>query len=67
MPESDCIGGGDVMKTIVVKWVEGNEYCYGEVMRVIESDHKRFSKGTMFSFGFFNVAIAEGYTIILLP
>ena len=54
------------MKTIVVKWME-EEGPYGTAMRVIESDHKRFSKGTRFDFGFFKVATNEGYTIISLP
>ena len=54
------------MKTIVVKWVE-EEGMYGKAMRVIESDHVRFSPGTRFDFGFFGVATEEGYTIISLP
>jgi hypothetical protein len=54
------------MKTIIVKWVEDGGQ-YGKEMRVIESDHKRFSKGTRFDYGFFNIATDEGYTIISLP
>lgn len=54
------------MKTIVVKWVEDNGQ-YGKEMRVIESDHERFSQGTRFDYGFFNIATEEGYTIISLP
>jgi len=55
------------MKTIVVKWVKEEEWGYGKAMRVIESDHERFSKGTRFDFGFFDIATDEGYTIISLP
>lgn len=60
------------MKTIVVKWVKEEEWSialggYGKAMRVIESDHERFRKGTRFDFGFFNIATDEGYTIISLP
>jgi hypothetical protein len=54
------------MKTIIVKWVECGG-IYGTEMRVIESDHERFSKGTRFDYGFFSVATDEGYTIISLP
>lgn len=54
------------MKTIVVRWVE-DDGMYGKEMRIVESDHERFSKGTRFDFGFFNIATAQGYTIISLP
>lgn len=55
------------MKTIVVKWVEETTYGYDKAMRVIISDHERFSAGTRFDFGFFSIATDEGYTIISLP
>jgi len=55
------------MKTIVVKWVKEEEYGYGKAMRVIESDHDRFSVGTRFDYGFFSIATNEGYTIVSLP
>ena len=55
------------MKTIVVKWVPEDDYGYGKSMRVIESDHERFCKGSRFDFGFFNIATDEGYTIISIP
>lgn len=48
------------MKTIVVKWVP-------EEMRVLASDHSRFTVGSRFDFGFFEIATDEGYTIISLP
>jgi hypothetical protein len=54
------------MKTIVVKWIE-EKGIDGQAMKVIESDHERFSKGTRFDFGFFTIATEEGYTIISLP
>lgn len=44
------------MKTIIVKWVEEKEqWGYGKAMRVIVSDHERFSNGTRFDYGFFNI------------
>lgn len=55
------------MKTIVVKWVKEEEFGYGKAMRVIESSHERFVKGTRFDYGFFGIATDEGYTIISLP
>jgi len=58
------------MKTIVVKWVKEEVFGYGrygKAMRVIESDHGRFSNGTRFDFGFFVIATNEGYTIVSLP
>ena len=54
------------MKTIVVKWMP-EDSMYGKAMIVIASDHERFSNGTRFDYGFLNVAISEGYTIIILP
>ena len=55
------------MKSIVVKWVKEEEYGYGKAMRVIESSHERFVKGSRFDFGFSSIATDEGYTIISLP
>jgi len=55
------------MKTIIIKWIPEEEWGYGKAMRVIESDHPRFMKGTRFDFGFFGIATDEGYTIISLP
>ena len=55
------------MKTIIVKWVKEKESGYGTTMRVIESDHERFVKGSRFDFGFFQIATGEGFTIISLP
>jgi hypothetical protein len=55
------------MKTIIVRWEEEEEWGYKWVMRVIESDHGMFKKGTRFDFGFFSIATEEGYTIVSLP
>lgn len=58
------------MKVIIVRWVPEvsvSGYGYGYEMRVIESDHERFVKGSRFDFGFMNIATKEGYTIISLP
>lgn len=54
-------------KEIIVKWVKEKEWGYGKAMRVIESTHPRFSKGTRFDYGFFSIATDEGYTIISYP
>jgi len=59
------------MKTIVVRWRperwRPEKGFYGKAMIVIESDHERFVAGSRFDFGFFEIATAEGYTIISLP
>ena len=55
------------MKTIIVQWVLEEEWGYGKAMRVINSDHPRFTKGSRFDYGFFDIATNEGYTIISLP
>lgn len=55
------------MKNIIVKWIPEDTYGYGKAMKVIESDHDRFVKGSRFDFGFFRVATDEGFTIISLP
>ena len=55
------------MKTIIVKWVPEKAFGYDMAMRVIESSHERFKKGSRFDFGFFSSATKEGYTIISLP
>lgn len=55
------------MKTIIVKWMPEEVFAYKKAMRVIESDHPRFKKGTRFDFGFMSIATDEGYTIISLP
>jgi hypothetical protein len=52
---------------IIVKWVPEEKYGYEIAMRVIQSDHPRFTTGTRFDFGFFSIATKEGYTIISLP
>jgi len=55
------------MKTIIVKWVPEEDHGYSKAMRVIESDHERFIKGSRFDYGFFSIATDEGFTIISLP
>jgi len=54
-------------KEIIVKWIEEKEWGYGKAMRVIESTHPRFTEGTRFDFGFFNIATDEGYVITSYP
>ena len=54
-------------KTIVVQWVKEDQWGYGKAMRVVGSDHPRFTAGSRFDFGFFDIATDEGYQIISLP
>ena len=54
------------MKTIVFKWMTDG-FGTGDEMRVIESTHPWFVKGSRFDYGFFNIATGQGYTIISLP
>ena len=54
------------MKYIVVQHLlEGGQYR--TAMRVIRSNHPRFSDGTRFDYGFMGIASEEGYTITVLP
>ena len=55
------------MKTIIVRWEKEEGLGHDEAMRVIESDHPRFTRGSRFDYGFFNIATNEGFTIISLP
>ena len=60
------------MKKIIVKWIGCSEekvkaFGYAKEMRVIYSNHKRFTEGTRFDFGFMQIASDEGYIIELLP
>lgn len=54
-------------KTITVQWVPEGKFGYSKAMKVTESTHERFTEGTRFDFGFFNIATDEGYTIVSLP
>jgi len=40
---------------------------YEKAMRVIYSDHERFTEGTRFDYGFMGIASGEGYAIEVLP
>ena len=55
------------MKTIIIKWIPEDNFGYGKAMRVIVSNHERFTVGSRFDLGFFSIATDEGYTIISLP
>ncbi len=56
------------MKKITVQWRKTtNDKVYDKEMRVIKSNHKRFTKGDRFDFGFMEIASLEGYVIELLP
>ncbi len=56
-----------MLKQIKVRWVKEEQFGYGKAMRVVESNHERFTVGSRFDFGFFNIATDEGYVIISLP
>lgn len=54
------------MKYIVVQLLlEGGQYR--TALRVVRSNHPRFSDGTRFDYGFMGIATQEGYTITVLP
>lgn len=55
------------MKKIVVQWIPESTYEYGMAMKVIKSNHPRFTVNTRFDYGFFGIATKEGYTITSLP
>lgn len=56
------------MKKIIVKWYKTvNDKTYDKEMRVVYSNHERFTEGTRFDFGFMQIASSEGYIIELLP
>jgi len=54
------------MKYICVQWVK-EKSPYKKCMRVMVSNHPRFSMGTRFDFGFLDIASCEGYSITVLP
>ena len=54
------------MKYITVQW-KAEASHYKRAMRVICSNHPRFTNGSRFDFGFLDIASCEGYTIIVLP
>lgn len=56
------------MKKIIVVWVDVNEpSIYKKELRVVYSDHPRFTKGTSLDFGFMEIASGEGFVIEVLP
>ena len=50
-----------------VKCEKNTSPIYDTEMRVIQSNHPRFSEGTRFDAGFFHIATQEGYMIVSLP
>ena len=62
--------GGKMTKLITIEHVKDTSNMspiYDTEMRVVQSNHPRFSEGTRFDFGFFNIATKEGYMIVSLP
>ena len=54
------------MKYIVVQWVK-EKSPYRKCMRIVKSNHPRFSDDTRFDFGFLEISSCEGYVITILP
>lgn len=54
-------------KFIRCVWVVERQFGYGKAMRVVASDHPRFSVGTRFDFGFLDIATKEGYLVQIDP
>lgn len=56
-------------KNIIIKIIDvsNEDGIYPSEMRVIYSTHDRFIVDSRFDYGFMNIAIKEGYTIIILP
>jgi hypothetical protein len=46
-------------------WVVEREWGYGKAMRVVASDHPRFTVGSRFDFGFLDIAVTEGYRVLI--
>ena len=55
------------MKIIIVKWIPCDDGFYKQEMRVVLSNHERFTVGYRFDFGFMQIASNEGYFIQVLP
>ena len=60
------------MKKITVICVKCDEktrsaFGYEREMRVLKSNHSRFTEGTRFDFGFLQIASKQGYIIEILP
>lgn len=54
-------------KFIRCVWVAEREFGYGKALRIVDSDHPRFTIGTRFDFGFLDIAVSEGYQIQIEP
>lgn len=48
-------------------WVPGYAEHSGGIPVVIASNHPRFQPGNRFDYGFLQVALAQGYAVIILP
>ena len=58
---------GEGMKFITVLWVKETKFGYEKAMKVIHSNHPRFTEGSRFDFGFLSIASDEGYLINIIP
>ena len=56
------------MKKITVVWEKTkDDTMYDIEIRVVYSNHKRFTRGTRFDFGFLELASRAGFIIEILP
>jgi hypothetical protein len=54
------------VKTIIVQWVP-EASPYRKAMRVIASDHPRYTVGSRFDYGFFSIVTDDGYMVVSIP
>lgn len=54
-------------KFIRCVWVVEREFGYGKAMRVVDSDHPRFTVGSRFDYGFLDIAVSAGYRVQIDP
>lgn len=66
----DYMKGGEKMRIIIAQMVKDNVPPYkdegGIIPSVIYSNHPRFQLGCRFDYGFLQVALREGYNVLLL-
>lgn len=67
--KTSIIGGKMAKKKVIVcEWFEEKQWGYDHALRVIESNHPRFIKGSRFDWGFANLATQEdGYELKIKP
>jgi len=56
-----------IVAQYVADWVEPYAECGEGIPLVIVSNHPEYTSGTRFDYGFLQVALAQGYSILILP